>query len=69
MLNKAAGELPSESDITGADDIEFQEKVAKSTNDLISHLNDQQSQIDDLLEYPLQELLGLDKKIRSIEVH
>ena len=69
MLNKAAEELPSESDITGADDIELQEiaeKATKSTDDLISHLNDQQSQTDDLLEYPLRELLGLDKKLRSI---
>ena len=43
MLNKAAEELPSESDITRADDIELQEiaeKAAKSTEDLISHLND-----------------------------
>ena len=44
MLNKAA-ELPSESDITRADDIELQEiaeKATKSTEDLILHLNDQQ---------------------------
>ena len=69
MLNKAAEELPSESDITGADDIEFQEiadKATKSTEDLISHLNNQQSQTDELLEYPLQELLGLDKQLRTI---
>ena len=55
-LNKAAEELPSESDITNADDKELQEiaeKASKSTEDLISHLNDQQSQTDDLLEYPL----------------
>ena len=37
MLNKAAEELPSESDITKADDIELQE-IAKSTEDLISQL-------------------------------
>ena len=69
MLNKAAEELPSESDITRADDIELQEiaqKATKSTKDLILHLNDQQSQTDDLLEYPLRELLGLDKQLRSI---
>ena len=43
MLNKAAQDLPSESDITRADDIELQEiaeKATKSTEDLISHLND-----------------------------
>ena len=69
MLNKTQGGLPSESDITGADDIEFQEiaeKAAKSTEDLISHLNDQQSQTDDLLEYPLRELLGLDKQLTRV---
>ena len=58
MLNK---ELPSESDITKADDIELQE-IVKSTEDLISQL----TQTDDLLEYSLRELLGLDKQLRSI---
>ena len=52
MLNKTQEELPSESDITGANDIELQE-IAEKASDLISHLNDQQSQTDDLLEYPL----------------
>ena len=69
MLNKTQEKLPSESDITGTDDIELQqiaENATKSTEDLISHLNDQQSQTDDLLEYPLRELLGLDKQLRSI---
>ena len=69
MINKAAEELPSESDITGADDIELQEiaeKAIKSTEDLILHLNDQQSQTDDLFKHPLQELLGLDTQLRSI---
>ena len=44
MLNKATEELLSESDITGVDDIELQEiaeKATKSTEDLISYLNDQ----------------------------
>ena len=69
MLNKATEELPSESDITRADDIELQEiaeKAMKSTGDLISHLNDQQSQTDDLFKHPLRELLGLDTQLRSI---
>ena len=69
MLNKAAEELPSESDITRADDIELQEiaeKATKSTEDLISHLNDQQSQTDELFRHPLRELLGLDKQLRTI---
>ena len=69
MLNKATEELPSESDITRADDIELQEiaeKATKSTEDLISHLNDQQSQTDELFEHPVLELLGLDTQLRSI---
>ena len=61
MLNKAAEELPSESEITKADDIEFQE-IVKSAEDLISQL----TQTDDLFEYPLRELLGLDKQLRSM---
>ena len=65
MLNKAAEELPSESDITKVDDIELQkiaERASKSTEDLILQL----MQTDDLFEHPLQELLGLDKQLRSI---
>ena len=56
--------LPSASDIAKADDIELQE-IAKSTEDLIFQINNQ-SQTDDLFEYPLCELLGLDKQLRSI---
>ena len=61
MSNKAQEELPSESDITRADDMELQE-IAKNTNDLISHI---QTQTDDLLENPLCELLGLDAQLRT----
>ena len=35
MLNKASEELPSESDITGADDIELQE-IAEKASDIIA---------------------------------
>ena len=69
MLNKATEELPSESDITGVDDIDLQEiaeKTMKSTEDLILHLNDQQSQTDELFKHPLRELLGLDTQLRTI---
>ena len=69
MLNKVAEELPSESDITRVDDTELQEiaeKAMKSTEDLIAHLNDQQSQTDELFKHPLRELLGLDKQLRTI---
>ena len=65
MLNKAAEELPSESDITGADDIELQEIVANSSG-IISQIKDVQTDTEDLFEHPLRELLGLDKQLRSI---
>ena len=56
---------PSSSDISKADDIELQE-IAKSTEYLISQINNQ-SQTDNLFEYPLCELLGLDKQLRSMQ--
>ena len=65
MLNKAAEELPSESDITKADDIELQEIVEK-TSDIISQIKDIQTDTEDLFEHPLRELLGLDKQLRTI---
>ena len=46
------------------DDIELEE-IAKSTEDLIYQINEQ-TQTDDLFKHPLQELLGLDKQLRSI---
>ena len=65
MLNKAAEELPSESDITRADDIELQE-IAEKASGIISHIKDVQTDTDELFEHPLRELLGLDKQLRSI---
>ena len=65
MLNKAAEELPSESDITGVDDIELQE-IAEKTLGIISQIKDIQTDTEDLFEHPLRELLGLDKQLRSI---
>ena len=65
MLNKASEELPSESDITGADDIELQE-IAEKASDIISQIKDVQTDTDDLFEHPLRELLGLDAHLRSI---
>ena len=52
MLNKAAEELPSVSDITKADDIELQEIVEK-TSGIISQIKDVQTDTDDLFEHPL----------------
>ena len=65
MLNKAAEELPSESDITKADDIELQEIVEKASG-IISQIKDVQTDTEDLFENPLSELLSLDKQLRSI---
>ena len=65
MQNKAAEELPSESDITGADDIELQE-IAEKASGIISQIKNVQTDTDKLLEHPLRELLGLDKQLRSI---
>ena len=65
MLNKAAEELPSESDITGADDIELQEIAGKALG-IISQIKDIQTDIEDLFKHPLKELLALDKQLRII---
>ena len=65
MLNKAAEELPSESDITGVDDIELQE-IAEKALGIISQIKDVQADTEDLFEHPLRELLGLDRQLRSI---
>ena len=65
MLNKAAEELPSESDITRVDDIELQEIVEKASG-IISQIKDVQTDTEDLFEHLIHELLGLDKQLRSI---
>ena len=65
MLNKPAEELPSESDITKADDVELQE-IAEKASGIISQIKDIQTDTEDLFKHPLRELLGLDKQLRSI---
>ena len=65
MLSKAVEELPSESDMTKADDIELQEIVEK-TSGIISQIKDIQTDTEDLFEHHLRQLLGLDKQLRSI---
>ena len=52
------------SEIAKADTIELEE-IAKSVEDLIFQINNQ-SQMDELFEHPLRDLLGLDKQLRSI---
>ena len=64
VLSKAAEELPSESDIAREDDIELQEIVERASG-IISQIKDVQTDIDELFEHPLHELLGLDKQLRS----
>ena len=63
-LNKTKEELPSESDITKADDIELQEIVENALRS-IENLN-QQVQEEPTSDLPMRELLGLDKQLRSI---
>ena len=65
MLNKAAEELPFESDITKADNIELQEIVEKASG-IISQIKDVRKDTEDLFKHPLRKLLGLDKQLRSI---
>ena len=65
MLNKAAEELPSESEVTKVDDIELQE-IAEKASGIISQIKDVQTDTEDLFEDPLHKLLGLDKQLRSI---
>ena len=65
MLDKAAKELSSESDIPRADDIELQE-IAEKASGIISQIKDVQTDTEDLFENPLRELLGLDTQLRSI---
>ena len=50
MLNKAAEELLSESDIAGANDIELQEIVGKASG-IISQIKDVQMDTEDLFEF------------------
>ena len=56
MLNKAAEELPSESDITKVDDIELQEIVEKASG-IISQIKDIQTDTENLFEHPLCKLV------------
>ena len=65
MLNKAAEELPSESDITKVDDIELQE-IAEKASGIIFQIKDVQTDTEDLFKHPLRKLLGLDKQLRSM---
>ena len=58
MLNEVEEEIPSESDVDKAGDIELQE-IAKSTEVLIFQIKDVQTDTDDLFEHPLRELPGL----------
>ena len=74
MLNKTLDELPSTSKVTQASDIELEsitESVSNSTEDLISSIRleltpHHENETDDIFDYPVRELLGLDKELRNI---
>ena len=61
MLNKVKEELPSESDITKADDIEQQEIMENALKGMEGLIT--QFEVQEML--PMCELLGLDKQLRS----
>ena len=63
LMEKQA-KLPSTSEIAKADTIELEE-IVKSMEDLIFQINNQ-SQMDELFEHPLRDLLGLGKQPKSI---
>ena len=65
ILKEVRKRMPSTSDIAKADETEMRE-FKKSMEDLISHMKNEQSQTDDLFEYPLRKLLGLDKELKRI---
>ena len=64
LLNRVEKELPSMSDVANVDDIKLQEvteNISRSTENLIQQLKGESSE-----NVPMQELLGLDKQLRSI---
>ena len=61
---RVGAQLPSTSDIAGANDIELQE-IAEKASRSIENLN-QQVQKEPTEDLPMRELLGLDKQLRSI---
>ena len=58
-------ELPSSSEIAGADEMEL-EGIAEKALDIISQIKDFQTDTDELFEHTLRDLLSLDKQLRSI---
>ena len=72
MLSKAQEELPSASDVDKADDIELQEIVEnalRSIENLNQHVTEDLPMglhSDPRPVWPMRELLGLDKQLRSI---
>ena len=63
-LNKAIEQLPSTSDVTNVDVTELQEyadNIDRSAESLIDQLEGESS-----VDFPMHELLGMDKQLRSI---
>ena len=71
ILNKTEADLPTSFGIAKADDLELENiasSASKSTSDLIAVLKDsKQTSTDDLFEYPLRELLGLGRTMKTIQ--
>ena len=65
LLNRVEEEPPSPSDVANADNLELEEimgNTLRSTENLIQQLEGES--FEDL---PMQELLGLDKQLRSVK--
>ena len=65
ILNKVEEEIPSTSDVAKTDDIELQEIVENASRSM-ENLN-QQLKGESSEDFPMCELLGLDKQLRSIK--
>ena len=73
ILNKIGEDLPSSSKVSQATDLELEtisKDVIDSNEDLISlireSVDNEATQTDDLFEYPLRELIGLDREMKTI---
>ena len=67
MLNKIEKELPSISKITKASDVELENLTDMVTTNVEEMIHmERDIQTGDLFEYPLREVLGLDKELKNI---
>ena len=67
MLNKIEEEPPSTSKLTKASDVKLENLTDMVTTNVEEMLHmERDIQTDDLFEYPLREVLGLDKELKNI---